>query len=125
MITPTPVVAEPRGLEAVDLGSRSKGGGVVPKTLTLFASIIIAAILAVVLGNIVLGGIGVISWEFLSHPPENGMESGGIFPAIFGTVALVVLMTIAVVPIGVLTAVYLQEYTRPDSRITRLIRGHQ
>ena len=50
------------------------------------------------------------------------MESGGIFPAIFGTVAMVILMVIAVVPIGVLTAVYLHEYTRPDSMVTRLIR---
>ena len=50
------------------------------------------------------------------------MEAGGIFPAIFGTVALVMLMVIAVVPIGVFTAIYLQEYTSPTSRTTRLIR---
>jgi phosphate transport system permease protein len=50
------------------------------------------------------------------------MEAGGIFPAIFGTVALVLLMVIAVVPVGVLTAVYLQEYTSPESKVTRLIR---
>jgi phosphate transport system permease protein len=78
--------------------------------------------LAVIFGVVVYGGIGTISWDFLSKPPENGMEAGGVFPAIFGTVALVFLMTISVVPIGVLTAIYLQEYTRPDSRITRLIR---
>jgi phosphate transport system permease protein len=89
---------------------------------TLAAALIITAMLAVILGNIVLGGVGVISWEFLSHPPEQGMEAGGIFPAIFGTVALVILMTIGVVPVGVLTAIYLQEYTRSDSKTTRLIR---
>ena len=50
------------------------------------------------------------------------MEAGGIFPAIFGTVALVFLMVLAVVPVGVMTAIYLQEYTDPSSRITRLIR---
>ena len=104
------------------LNPTPKGTGALPRTLTLLAAGLIAAMLAVILGNVVLGGIGVISWEFLSHPPENGMESGGIFPAIFGTVALVILMTIAVVPIGVLTALYLQEYTRPGSKITRLIR---
>ena len=101
---------------------RPKNAGTIPKALTLAAAIFIAAILAVILFNVAIGGLGTISWEFLSHPPEQGMEAGGIFPAIFGTVALVILMTIGVVPIGVLTAIYLQEYTRPDSRITRLIR---
>jgi len=78
--------------------------------------------LVIIVGNIVIGGIGTISWEFLTHPPEQGMEAGGIFPAIFGTVALVMLMVIAVVPVGVFTAIYLQEYTSPKSRVVRLIR---
>lgn len=101
---------------------RPKSAGTIPKALTMAAAIFIAAILAVILTNIAIGGLGTIDWEFLSHPPEQGMEAGGIFPAIFGTVALVILMTIAVVPIGVLTAIYLQEYTQPDSKIPRLIR---
>lgn len=101
---------------------RHKSSGAIPKALTLAAAVFIAAILTVILVNIAIGGLGTISWKFLSHPPEQGMEAGGIFPAIFGTVALVILMTIGVVPIGVLTAIYLQEYTRPDSKITRLIR---
>ena len=107
---------------STDFVFKPKSRGYIPKGLTLLAVLIIVGMLAVILGNIIFGGVGIISWEFLSHPPENGMESGGIFPAIFGTVALVLLMTIAVVPIGVLTAVYLQEFTRPDSRITRTIR---
>jgi len=106
----------------IPLAFKPKTSGYIPKSLTLLAVIIIAAILAVILFNIISGGIGIISVDFLTHPPEQGMEAGGIFPAIFGTVALVILMTIAVVPIGVLTAVYLQEFTRPDSRITRMIR---
>jgi len=111
---------------AASIGSRlqfkPKSSGLIPKGLTLVAVILIVIMLVVILGNIVLGGIGIISWDFLSSPPENGMEGGGIFPAIFGTVALVLIMTIAVVPVGVLTAVYLHEYTRPDSLITRAIR---
>jgi phosphate transport system permease protein len=79
--------------------------------------------LAVILVNIVISGIGVISWEFLTSPPEQGMEAGGIFPAIFGTVALVILLVIFAIPMGVLTAIYLQEYTSPDSRSTRVIRA--
>ncbi len=101
---------------------KQKSPGIIPKGLTLAAVVIIVLILAVILLNVFLGGAGVINWEFLSHPPENGMEAGGIFPAIFGTVAMVFLMIIAVVPVGVMTAIYLQEYTRPDSRITRMIR---
>jgi len=105
-----------------DFVFKPKSSGMIPKALTFTAVIIIALILLVIMVNIFWGGIGTINWKFLSHPPENGMESGGIFPAIFGTVALVILMTIAVVPVGVLTAIYLQEYTRPDSVTTRIIR---
>jgi len=100
----------------------TRSTGTVSKGLTLLAVIVIIAMLAVILGNVIYHGAGTISWDFLTSPPENCMEAGGIFPAIFGTVALVILMVIAVIPIGVLTAIYLQEYTRPDSRITRLIR---
>ena len=105
-----------------ELKPHDKGSGAIPRTLTLLAVFCVIAILSVILGNIIMGGIGVISWDFLTSPPENGMESGGIFPAILGTVFLVLLMTIAVVPVGVMTAVYLQEFTSPDSRTTRLIR---
>lgn len=101
---------------------KPKTSGTIPRFLTFSAVIVVTAILTVILGNIILGGIGVISFDFLSSPPENGMEGGGIFPAIFGTVALVILMTIAVVPIGVMTAIYLHEYTSPTSSITRIIR---
>jgi phosphate transport system permease protein len=101
---------------------KSSPSGTFPKFLTLLAVIIITAMLAVILFDIVAGGIGTISWDFLSSPPEQGMEAGGIFPAIFGTVALVVLMVIAVIPVGVFTAIYLHEYTDPTGKITRLIR---
>ncbi len=99
-----------------------KSSGFFPKGLTFLAVLIILAILAIIILNVVYNGIGTISWKFLTHAPEQGMTAGGIFPAIFGTVALVILMVIFGVPIGVLTAIYLQEYTRPDSMITKLIR---
>jgi len=101
---------------------KPKTNGYIPRGLTLTAVLIVIAILLVILVNIFHGGVRIISWDFLSSPPENGMESGGIFPAIFGTVALVILMTIAVVPVGVMTAIYLHEYTSPTSKLTRLIR---
>jgi len=110
------------GMTAGPLDFRPKSSGRIPRGLTFAAVLVIISMLAVILGNIVYGGIGTISWDFLTHPPENGMEEGGVFPAIFGTVALVLLMVIAVVPIGVLTAIYLHEYTSPKSKITRMIR---
>lgn len=51
-------------------------------------------------------------WEFLSEDPRNANEDGGIFPAIFGTVLMTLLMCIAVVPFGVLAALYLREYAK-------------
>lgn len=60
-------------------------------------------------------------WEFLSDEPREANTEGGIFPAIFGTVMMVFLMSIAVVPLGVLTAVYLKEYAG-DTIIARIIR---
>ncbi len=111
------VMAEPR-----ELAFRPKTKGWIPRGLTFLAVVIIVTMLAIIIGNIIFGGVGTLSWKFLTHPPEQGMEAGGVFPAIFGTVALVILMVIAVVPVGVFTAIYLQEYTSPDSKTTRMIR---
>jgi phosphate transport system permease protein len=106
----------------IELRFQPKTSGVIPRGLTLAAVIIILAMLGIILGDIAIGGAGTITWEFLSHPPENGMREGGVFPAIFGTVALVVIMVIAVVPVGVLAAIYLHEYMNPKARLTRLVR---
>ena len=102
---------------------KAKGTAPIPRALLLSAVIIIMLMLGTILGNVLWGGLGTISWEFLTSPPTQGMEAGGIFPAIFGTLLLVILMVIAVVPVGVLTAVYLQEYTDPGSKTTRLLRA--
>jgi phosphate transport system permease protein len=99
-----------------------KGSAIIPRAMMFAAVALIMAMLLLIVGNVVYGGLGTITWTFLTSPPEQGMEGGGIFPAIFGTLLLVVLMVIAVVPLGVLTAIYLQEYTRPDSWGTRLVR---
>jgi phosphate transport system permease protein len=73
--------------------------------------VMILAILLVVVGNIVLHGARQVTWEFISQPPRDGLTAGGILPAIVGTAALVMLMSVAAVPLGVATAVYLHEYT--------------
>jgi phosphate transport system permease protein len=66
-------------------------------------------------------GISAISLEFLFSFPTNGMRSGGIFPAILGTVYLTFLTTLLACPLGIAAAIYLSEYA-PDNRGTRLIR---
>jgi len=60
-------------------------------------------------------------WEFLSDEPREANTEGGIFPAIFGTVVMVLLMSIFVTPFGVIAAVYLREYAR-QGLVTRIIR---
>ena len=60
-------------------------------------------------------------WEFLTAKPRNGNSEGGVFPAIFGTVVMTLLMSLAVVPFGVLAALYLREYAKPGP-VVSLIR---
>ena len=60
-------------------------------------------------------------WEFVSTEPREANTEGGIFPAIFGTVSLVFLMTILVTPFGVIAAVYLREYAK-QGLVVRIIR---
>jgi phosphate transport system permease protein len=61
-------------------------------------------------------------WEFLAGDPRESNTEGGIFPAIFGTVMMVVIMSMLAVPFGVLAALYLREYARqgPLVRIVRI-----
>ena len=60
-------------------------------------------------------------WSFLSDDPREANTEGGIFPAIFGTVMMTILMAIIVTPFGVLAAVYLREYAKQNT-LTRIIR---
>jgi phosphate transport system permease protein len=92
------------------------------QALTALACLVIIAMVAVILGNIVANGAGRLSWEFLTQAPRDHFTRGGIFPAIFGTAALVILMTIAVIPLGVATAVYMHEYAPKRSRIVHVVR---
>jgi phosphate transport system permease protein len=85
-------------------------GDAVAASLTGLSVLIIVAMLAAIFGNIALNGWERFTWEFLTAAPSHGMTAGGIFPAIFGTVLLVLLMTIFVIPLGVCVAIYFSEY---------------
>ncbi|HSQ75937.1 MAG TPA: phosphate ABC transporter permease PstA [Bacteroidota bacterium] len=91
-------------------------------TLTALAAFMIIAIVILVMGTIIIGGKDVLTWEFLTAAPTEGMTEGGIFPAIVGTALLVIIMSIAGVPVGTITAIYLSEYASTRSRLARAIR---
>ncbi len=92
-------------------------------SLTGLAVLLILAVLLTILVDALRGGLGKLSWEFISAAPREGMTEGGIFPAIYGTAVLTLLMTVAVMPIGVCTAIYLHEYAPVGSRLPGLIRA--
>jgi len=60
-------------------------------------------------------------WEFLSGDPRESNTEGGIFPAIFGTLMMVLLMSLAAVPFGVIAALYLREYAK-QGMLVRIVR---
>jgi phosphate transport system permease protein len=70
---------------------------------------------------VVFKGISAVNWEFLTQPPRNGMKEGGVFPAIIGTIILIIGTMIFSLPLGVLAAIYLVEYAK-DNFFTRLIK---
>ncbi len=88
--------------------------------LTLCAIAVVAPIL-VVIGIVFIEGVRVMSWEFISAVPHEGMKEGGIFPAIVGTLLLTLGTAICAIPVGVGGSVYLAEYAK-DNWMTRAIR---
>lgn len=83
--------------------------------LTALAAASIILILGILIGQIAYHGWEKFTWTFISAAPEKGMTEGGIFPAIFGTAALVMIMTVFVAPFGVLAAIYFSEYADRNS----------
>jgi phosphate transport system permease protein len=90
--------------------------------LTQIAVLLIIAILVIILGIIIYQGREKFSWEFISSFPTDGMTKGGIFPALIGTFILVVVMSIAAVPFGTITAIYLTEYAHENSKFAAAVR---
>lgn len=94
--------------------------------LTGLATLLILGILVVILGNILINGWSALSWHFVSTIPKKDFfnpDTTGVLPMIVGTTIRVFVMTIFVIPVGVITAVYLTEYASNTSLITRIIRA--
>lgn len=81
----------------------------------------VVALLFFILGFIIVKGIGVINWEFLSQTPSDGMTKGGIWPAIFGTCCLMAGSALFAFPTGVMSGIYMNEYAK-DGKLVRFIR---
>ena len=80
-------------------------------TIIKLLGLLIIGVLVWIQGFIIFNGAGVISWEFLTQPPTEGMTGGGIFPAIVGTLCLVTGSMIFAFPLGVMAGIYINEYT--------------
>lgn len=87
----------------------------------LLSTLLVMVPVGMVIVVILKQGAGAISWEFLSQVPRSGMRAGGILPAIVGTFYLVLGAVCFALPLGVLAAIYLSEYSK-DTFLNRLVR---
>ena len=85
------------------------------------ATLLIVVPVGLIIVIIIQKGLPAINWQFLSDMPRQGMRAGGIFPAIIGTIYLVSGAILFALPIGLLAAIYLSEYSK-DNFLTRMIK---
>lgn len=107
--------------QAGNINKKKRLSQAVAFTLFKLMSYSVVAILIFILGFIISKGIGVISWEFISSGPKEGMTEGGIFPAIMGTFYLVLGSSLFSFPIGIMSGIYMNEYAQ-GSKIATFIR---
>jgi len=86
------------------------------------SAMLVLLIVVAILLFIGIQGVRVINLEFLFSFPKEGMTSGGIFPAIFGTVALTLITTLFSIPFGIGAAIFLSEYAK-EGALTSFIRA--
>jgi len=90
--------------------------------LLLIITLVVVAFVFGIIFYLIFKGAKAISWNFISKFPENGMREGGIFPAIIGTLYLVVGTILFALPVGIFAAIYINEYASKNkfSRVVRL-----
>lgn len=89
--------------------------------LLFLATLLIIVPVGIILVIIIQKGLPAITWQFLTDIPRQGMRAGGIFPAIVGTAYLVTGAIFFALPIGLLAAIYLSEYSK-DNILNRLVK---
>ncbi|MBU0630588.1 MAG: phosphate ABC transporter permease PstA [Candidatus Margulisbacteria bacterium] len=88
--------------------------------LLFLATIIVIAPVALILVILLINGLPALSFEFIFSIPKDGMRAGGIFPALVGTIYLIIGTAIFAIPFGILAAIYLNEYAKRN-KLTRAI----
>ncbi len=90
---------------------------------TLIASVVIAfAVLVALIADVLSDGLGSLSMDFITETPSRIIpENSGIGPALVGTLMLMAVCAAFIIPVGVATAVYLEEYANRESRVARFI----
>ena len=106
--------------EATQINRRNLGRQKIFQVLLGGMTAILIFPVILIMGTLIYKGAPVISFDFLFTSPTNGMTAGGIFPALLGTILLVLVALLASVPLGVAAAIYLSEYA-PDNWFTRAI----
>lgn len=99
-------------------GARKKMNEKVMFGIFRLFSLAIVAVLFVILGFLIIKGMGVISWDFLTKAPEDGMTKGGIFPAIVGTIYLMIGSSLFAFPVGIMSGIYMNEYAKGGKLVT-------
>ncbi len=102
------------------MGLSSKTSEKIAFSLLTLATLTVVGFVLVILFYIISNGYEAISIEFLTEMPRRMMTEGGIYPAIIGTIALIIGSMLVALPVGIMAAIYLSEYAG-ESRTTWLI----
>ncbi len=102
------------------LGRRKKISETIAKYIFFVMALLMIAPLLLIVEYLFIKALPVLSIDFLTTNPINGMRAGGIWAPLLGTVYLVVMSLLVAAPIGVMAAIYLNEYAR-DNWLTRII----
>jgi phosphate transport system permease protein len=106
--------------QATSLTSRKQFSESIARTLFLLMTLLMVVPLLLIVGYLVYQAWPILSLDFLLSNPKHGMRAGGIWSPLLGTIYLVVISLAIATPIGVLAAVFLNEYAR-DNWFTRIV----
>ena len=112
----------PFSLKKLSVESKKKINENIFIIITGTAALVMVVFVIYILSDIFWSAKSHLTLDFLIESPEDGLSEGGIYPAIIGTALLVIIMAIVGVPFGTLTAIYLTEYAKEDSKIAGFIR---
>lgn len=106
--------------QATSFTQRKRRSEWLAKAILLLMTLCLVIPLVLIVGYLVVQAAPILSWDFLTSNPIRGMRAGGIWSPLLGTLYLVVLSLVIATPIGVLAAVFLNEYAR-ESWFTRTV----